>query len=115
MNIIAKLSTSVAGMADQDAVGSSPSGGVGSEGWAEDVLRRAGLPVSRPRRLVLEALRGRDRPVTAQDLYWELKLDTRAASTRHRAAGLRLCAACRPDPAAQPHLAACPAADEHRH
>ncbi|HET9116570.1 MAG TPA: hypothetical protein VFN75_00570 [Pseudonocardiaceae bacterium] len=58
MNTIAKLSGSVAGMADRDAVASSPSGGVESDGWAEDLLRRAGLPVSRPRRLVLEALRG---------------------------------------------------------
>lgn len=88
MNTIAKLSASIAGMADRDAVGSSPSDGVGSDGWAEDLLRRAGLPVSHPRRLDLEALRGRDRPVTAQDLQWELKLDSRAASTRHRATGL---------------------------
>jgi Fur family transcriptional regulator, ferric uptake regulator len=191
MNTIAKLSASIAGMADRDAVDTPPSRGVGSDGWAENLLRRAGLPVSRPRRLVLDALRGRDRPVTAQELHWELKLDSRAASTRHHAAGLStvyrilailaernlvhcfhrdgqtayrlcaasrhdhllcrccgrvqehagdhtpewftqlvteegftaddyrtevvgLCATCRPDPAAQPHLAACPAADEHQ-
>ena len=178
-------------MADRDAVGSSPSGGVESDGWAEDVLRSSGLPVSRPRRLVPDALRGRDRPVTAQDLHWELKLDSRAASARRSAAGLStvyrilviladhnlvhcfhrdgqtayrlcaphrhdhllcrccgrvqehagdhtpewvprlvtekgfaahdyrievvgLCAACRPDPAAQPHLAGYPAAGEHQ-
>jgi Fur family ferric uptake transcriptional regulator len=178
-------------MADRKAAGAPPSVDVESDGWAEDLLRRAGLPVSRPRRLVLAALRGRDRPVTAQDLHWELKLGSRAASARGRAPGLStvyrilviladhklvhcfprdgqtayrlcaprrhdhllcrccgrvqehagdpnpewvtrlvteqgfaaddyrtevvgLCAACRPDPAAQPHLAACSAAGEHQ-
>jgi Fur family transcriptional regulator, ferric uptake regulator len=190
MNTIAKLSAFVAGMADRDAAGAPPSVDGGSDGWAEDLLRRAGLPVSRPRRLVLAALRGRDRPVTAQDLHWELKLGSRAASARRSAPGLStvyrilailadhqlvhcfardgqtayrlcaphrhdhllcrccgrvqehagdptpewftrlvtdqgfaaddyqtevvgLCAACRPDPAAQPHLGACSAAGEH--
>jgi len=88
MNTIAKLSVPVAGMADRDAAGAPPSVDVESDGWAEDLLRRAGLPVSRPRRLVLAVLRGRDRPVTAQDLHWELKLGTRAASARRRAPGL---------------------------
>ncbi len=45
--------------ADRDAVGASPPGAVGSDGWAEGSSRRAGLPVSRPGRLVLDALRGR--------------------------------------------------------
>jgi Fur family transcriptional regulator, ferric uptake regulator len=189
MNTIAKLSAVVAEMADPDAADAPPSVDDGSNGWAEDLLRRAGLPVSRPRRLVLDALRGRDRPVTAQDLHWELKLGSRAASARRRAPGLStvyrilailadhqlvhcfardgqtayrlcaphrhdhllcrccgrvqehagdptpewltrlvtdqgfaaddyrtevvgLCAACRPDPAAQPHFGACSAAGE---
>jgi len=191
MNTIAKLSATIAGMADREAAGASPSVDGGSDEWAEDLLRRAGLPVSRPRRLVLAALRGRDRPVTAQDLHGELKLDNHAALARRRAPGLTtvyrilailadhklvhcfardgqtayrlcapyrhdhlvcrccgrvqehagaptpewltrlvtdhgfaaddyqtevigLCAACRPDPAAQPHLGACSAAGEHQ-
>jgi len=40
--------------------------------WAEQVLREVGLPVTRPRLLVLIALRERERPMTAQDLHWEL-------------------------------------------
>jgi Fur family ferric uptake transcriptional regulator len=191
MNTIAKLSTPVAGMADREALGASPGNDIGSPGWAESLLRRAGLPVSRPRRLVLAALRGRQRPVTAQELHWELKLDHHTALPRHSAPGLStvyrilailadhelvhcfsrdgqtayrlcaphrhdhlvcrccgrvqehagdpnpewvtrlvteqsftaddyrtevvgLCAACRPAPAAQPHLAACPVAGEHQ-
>jgi Fur family ferric uptake transcriptional regulator len=191
MNTIAKLSTPVAGMADRQALGASPGNDIGSAGWAESLLRGAGLPVSRPRRLVLAALRGRQRPVTAQELHWELKLDHHAALPRHSAPGLStvyrilatladhklvhcfsrdgqtayrlcaphrhdhlvcrccgrvqehargetpewvtrlvteqgfaaddyqtevvgLCAACRPGPATQPHLAACPVAGEHQ-
>jgi Fe2+ or Zn2+ uptake regulation protein len=139
----------------------------------------------------LAALRGRERPVTAQELHWELKLDHHTALPRHSAPGLStvyrilailadhelvhcfsrdgqtayrlcapdrhdhlvcrccgrvqehpggqtpewvtrlvteqgftaddyqtevvgLCAACRPAPAAQSHLAACPVAGEHQ-
>lgn len=43
-----------------------------ARGWAEAVLREAGLSITRPRLLVLAALRGRQRPVTAQDLHREL-------------------------------------------
>jgi Fe2+ or Zn2+ uptake regulation protein len=52
------------------------------------VLRDIGLPVSRLRRVVLDALRGRDRPVTTQDLHWELKQRSRARSAGRAAPGL---------------------------
>lgn len=57
-------------------------------GGPQSVLRQVGLPVSRQRRLVLDALRGRDRPVTAQDLHWELKLRSREWSAADSAPGL---------------------------
>lgn len=73
MNTIAKFPTRGTG-------DGAPRDNSGSPGWVEGVLRQVGLPVSRLRRLVLDALRGRDRPVTAQDLHWELKLWTRQFS-----------------------------------
>jgi Fur family ferric uptake transcriptional regulator len=45
--------------------------------WAQALLRQAGLSVTRPRLLVLAALRDRRRPVTAQDLHRELKAAVR--------------------------------------
>jgi Fur family transcriptional regulator, ferric uptake regulator len=88
MNTIAKISVPATQMAERETADIPPSGEAGSDGWAQDLLRAAGLPLSRPRRLVLEALRGRDRPVTAQDLRWELKLRCRASSAARAAPGL---------------------------
>ena len=88
MNTIAKLSPSTTSTADRNAADAAPGDDVGGQGWAEGLLREIGLPVSRPRRLVLDALRGRDRPVTAQDLHWELKLRSRESSARGSAPGL---------------------------
>lgn len=75
-------------MVDRHAGDATPGGQSGSPGWADAVLRQVGLPVSRQRRLVLDALLGRDRPVTAQDLHWELKLRSRQPSAAGSAPGL---------------------------
>jgi Fur family ferric uptake transcriptional regulator len=88
MNTIAKLLAAGTAMADRDTADASPNDDVGPDGWAEALLREVGLPLSRPRRLVLDALRARDRPVTAQDLHWELKLRSRESSARRTAPGL---------------------------
>jgi Fe2+ or Zn2+ uptake regulation protein len=50
--------------------------------WATALLREAGLKVTRPRVLVLTALRGRERPVTARDLYDALATPANSASRR---------------------------------
>ena len=88
MNTIAKNSGSPTQMAQRQTADTPPSGETDSPRWAQDLLRAAGLSLSRPRRLVVEALRGRDRPVTAQDLHWELKLRCRASSAARAAPGL---------------------------
>jgi Fur family transcriptional regulator, ferric uptake regulator len=88
MNTVAKCGVSGTTGADRDTVDASPRDNVGPDGWAAALLREVGLPVSRPRRLVLDALRGRERPVTAQDLHWELKLRSREPSAPQTAPGL---------------------------
>jgi Fur family ferric uptake transcriptional regulator len=88
MNTVAKCGASGTARADHDTVDASARDNVGPDGWAAALLREVGLPVSRPRRLVLDALRGRERPVTAQDLHWELKLRSREPSARQTAPGL---------------------------
>lgn len=86
MNTVAKRPGGA--MVDRHAGDAAPGDKSGSRGWAQSVLRQVGLPVSRQRRLVLDALRGRDRPVTAQDLHWELKLRSRESSAAGSAPGL---------------------------
>jgi Fe2+ or Zn2+ uptake regulation protein len=63
-----------------------------ARGWAEAVLREARLPITRPRLLVLTALRGRQRPVTAQNLHRDLdtRLHQRTTHGQHSPGAVRL-------------------------
>lgn len=56
--------------------------------WAKATLREIGLQVTRPRQLVLAALRGRERPVTAQDLHRELAAWLHDSGASERAPGV---------------------------
>lgn len=56
--------------------------------WAAQLLGEVGLGVTRPRVLVLAALRGRARPVTAQDLHWELGTHLRLGGSGGKVPGL---------------------------
>jgi Fur family transcriptional regulator, ferric uptake regulator len=56
--------------------------------WATAVLREAGLKVTRPRVLVLTALRGRERPVTARDVYDALATLANTTSLRETPPGV---------------------------
>lgn len=56
--------------------------------WAAQLLGEVGLGVTRPRVLLLAALRGRARPVTAQDLHWELGTQLRLGGSGGKVPGL---------------------------
>lgn len=56
--------------------------------WAAQLLDEVGLGITRPRVLVLAALRGRARPVTAQDLHWELGTQLRLGGSGSKIPGL---------------------------
>lgn len=56
--------------------------------WATAVLREAGLKVTRPRVRVLTALRGRERPATARDLYNALATPANTTSRRETPPGV---------------------------
>jgi Fur family ferric uptake transcriptional regulator len=56
--------------------------------WATELLGEVGLGATRPRVLVLAALRGRARPVTAQDLHWELGTHLRLGGSGGNVPGL---------------------------
>lgn len=56
--------------------------------WAQAVLREVGLQITRPRQLVLAALRGRERPLTAQDLHAELAVWQRESGTHEAVPGV---------------------------
>jgi Fur family ferric uptake transcriptional regulator len=56
--------------------------------WATAVLRAAGLKVTRPRVLVLAALRGREKPVTARDLHNALAARVDTTSRRNTPPGV---------------------------
>jgi Fur family ferric uptake transcriptional regulator len=59
-----------------------------AEQWALPLLRQVRLQVTRPRLLVLAALRGRERPVTAQDLHQELASRLRQSGTGRAVPGV---------------------------
>lgn len=60
----------------------------GAQDWARAVLREVGLSTTRPRIMVLATLRGRARPLTAQDLHFELKTRLRRDRSAEMAPGL---------------------------